>query len=136
MNAQKFVISTLIGGVAAMILGFLFYGMLLESFLGQHSTMPMLEEPDMVWMLVGHLFVGAFLTYVIGSLGNIRTFAGGAKAGLIVGLLMSLAWNIIWMSVGDNIFDLTYVLTDSVTGAIMTAIVSGIIAAFLGRGNS
>ena len=130
---KKFLFGTVAGGATAFILGFLVYGMALSSFMEQHNSMPMAETPDWLWMVLGHLFVGAFFTYIYLGHTTIRTFSGGARAGFFIGLLIALAWNSITYGTMPDMMDLTYVVVDSLVGGVLMAITGGVVATVIAR---
>ncbi|MDX1666120.1 MAG: hypothetical protein R3350_02775, partial [Saprospiraceae bacterium] len=91
MNAKQFLLGTLIGGAAALLLGFLIYGtLLLDFFMANRGPITGIDKENLEWwaMIVGHLGIGALLTYIYGSLANINTFSGGFRAGALIGLFM------------------------------------------------
>ncbi len=137
MSTNKILIAGLIGGLAAFILGWLFYGTLLMGFFEKNAgtatgvTRPM---EDMVWwaMILGHLAYGYLFALIYGRWASISTFATGAKAGAVIGGLMALTFDMI-MYGSTNISNLTAALVDVVVMAVTGAIVGGVVAWWLGR---
>ncbi len=137
MSTSKIVIAGLVGGVVALVLGFLIYGMALSSFFEQQAgsaTGIMKAEADFNWiaMIVGHLSFGLLFAVIFGRWASISTFTTGAKAGAILGLLFFLTTNMINYG-STNIMSLTGALADTVVGAVMGAIIGGVVAMMLGR---
>lgn len=126
---------TLVGGIVALLLGWILYGMLLMDFMSQHSTIEMYEQPQWLYMVIGHLFFGAFLTYVFMKWANVSNFGGGLQAGFILVLLFSLGWNIIWVGISPQV-DITYAIVDSLVSAVIAGIAGGCIGLVLGMGGS
>ncbi len=137
MSTNKILIAGLIGGLAAFILGWLFYGTLLMGFFEKNAgsatgvTRPMEE---MVWwaMILGHLAYGYLFALIFGRWANISTLATGAKAGAVIGGLMALTFDMI-MYGSTNISNLTAALVDVVVMIVTGAIVGGVVAWWLGR---
>lgn len=135
MNAKRFAIGTLVGGVALFLLGFLLYGILLAKFFEANtgSATGVSKEAMEMWALaLGNLAYAALLVYVFENWASISSFAGGLRAGLIIGLLVSLSYDLIMYGT-TNIMNLTGVAGDVVVYAIMTGLAGGIIGWVLGR---
>jgi hypothetical protein len=138
MDSKKFLIGTLVGGIALFFLGYLLYGMLLMNFFTQHSHAPAGADKamsDLIWwaLVLGNFVTGALLTYVILKVGNVNSFGSAAGIAATIGLLMSLGDDLIRYATANS-FDLTALFTDVVVFTIMTAIAGGIIGAVLGVG--
>ena len=138
MNSQKFILATIVGGITLFILGYLFYGMLLVSFFNQHSIAPagsMRTMSELIWwaLIVGNFAGAALLAYIFQKIGNVHSFATGARIGAAIGLFMGLAVDLISYATGKS-FDLTGMLGDVVVRIVMTAIAGGVIALVLKSG--
>ncbi len=138
MDTKKFLIGTLVGGIAFFFIGYLIYGMALMSFLNHHSTAPpgsMKSMSDFVWgaLILGNFASAALLTYIFLKLGNINSFGSGAGVGAVIGFLVSLSRDSIEYATGNNL-DLTGVVADVIAGMILTALAGGIIGVVLGMG--
>lgn len=134
MDTKKFTIGTLVGGIAFFLLGYLFYGVALAGFMKDHAnpSAPMRAMADIIWwaLILGNLAGAALITWVILKMGNVNSFGGGSRVGLVLGFYVGLARNLITYGTA-NTMDLTGLLVDVVIGAIMSAIVGGIIAMVL-----
>lgn len=135
MNTQKFLISTLIGGVVLFLLGYLFYAALLASFFETHSSGGnyMKNPPDFLFIILGNLADGALLAYIFLKWAGIKTPATGAQAGATIGLLMALAWDLLMYGTA-NLMDITGTLADVIVVTIMMAIAGAAVGWYLGRG--
>jgi hypothetical protein len=138
MNSKKFVIGTLVGGIAFFFLGYLIYGVALAGFFSQHTvaaSASMKPMSEIVWwaLILGNLASGALLTYIFLKMGNINSFGGGASTGAAIGFFLALSMDFIRYAT-ENSFDLTAVFANVVVGVVMTAIAGGIVAAVLGSG--
>ncbi len=137
MDVKKFLLGTIAGAVPSFFLGYLFYGILLAGFFADHggsATGVMKETPDFLFLILGHIFFGAFVTYIWMQWANIKTFATGAKGGAILGLLMGLGVDLISYAV-TNTKDLTGALAHVVVTMILLGITGGVVGWVLGRGN-
>lgn len=138
MDTTKFLLGTIGGAITALILGYLLYGMLLmgffESNLGTATgVMKGTDELNWLWMIIGHLFAGAFISYIFLKWANISTFSGGASAGAIIGFLMAGSYDLIGYAT-TNVYNLTAALADIVVTAIIVAITGGVVGLILGMG--
>jgi hypothetical protein len=138
MDIKKFVTGTVVGGIVLFFLGYLIYGLALSGFFTQHSaavTGSMKTMNEIIWwaLILGNLASGALLTYLFLKIGNIHSFASGARTGAAIGFFMALSMDLIRFAT-ENTLDLTGTLTDVVVGTVMTAIAGGAISAVLGKG--
>jgi len=137
MNSPKFLTGTLVGGLALFLLGYLFYGLALASFFTQHSVAPagsMRSMNDIVWwaLILGNIFWGALLTYVLLKLGA-NSFSSGARIAGPVSFFMALGVDMIRYGT-EVTSDLTGTLADVVVSVVMSIIAGGIIGVILGAG--
>lgn len=137
MNTNKFIIGGIIGGVAFFLLGWLVWGILLMDFMKNNAgtaTGVMREQADMVWwaLIVGNLFSGLFVSYVLNKAGS-ASAGSGAATGAAIGLLVGAGFDFTFYGT-SNIMNLNGFLVDIVANTIVTAIVGGIIGWYLGRG--
>lgn len=86
MKTKTFVIAGLVGGVVDWLLGWLFYGILFV------DTFPQPQEGTnaMLFITLGCLTFGFFISYIYNKWAQITTLSTGAKAGAIIGLFMGL----------------------------------------------
>lgn len=139
MDTKKFLIGTLVGGIAFFFLGYLIYGVALASFFNQHSvaaTGSMKTMEEIVWwaLIAGNLASGALLTYIFLKWAHVTSFSSGASAAAAIGFFMSLSMDLIRFAT-SNSFDLAASLTDVVVGTVMAAVAGGAIGAVLGMGS-
>ena len=136
MKIDKLLLSTLAGGVAYFLLGWLLYGVVFMGFFEAHSTTNVMKEPMAWWaLIVGNLLWAFFLAYVFSRWAGISTFATGLQAGAIIGLLVSLSFDLSIFGTSE-MMDLTGTLVDPIVNAIMTGITGGVVGWVLGRGSS
>jgi hypothetical protein len=135
---NKILLAGLIGGVAAFLLGGLFYGVLLKDFFLANSgsaTGVIRGDDEMLWgpMVIGHLALGYLIAYVLGKWATISTFVSGLKAGGTIGFLISAAYTMINLG-STHIMNPTGSITDIVVQTFSFAITGGVVGWFLGRG--
>jgi len=138
MNANKFIIGGIIGGIANFLLGWLIWGMLLMNFMNSHTSeagkSAMRGEENMIWwaMIAGSLCFGLTMSYVLNKSGA-NTVGAGAATGAVLSLLISAAINFFnygLMNMGDT----TAMAVDIAVNVIVGAIIGGIIGWYLGMG--
>ena len=137
MSTSKILVAGIVGGIVALVIGFLTYGIALESFfqanMGSASgVMKSQEQLQWIPLILGHIAMGLLFAVIYGRWANISTFSTGAKAGAVIGFLVGAAFGLINFAT-TNIANLTATLVDIVISAIMSAIVGGIVALMLGR---
>jgi hypothetical protein len=137
MNTNKFLVGGIIGGIAYFLLGWLVYGMLLMDFMTANAgtaTGVMKAEADMIWwaLIVGNLFSGLALAYVLTKAG-VSSASAGAAVGAVFGLLICAAFDFTFYGT-SNIFTMKGLLVDIAVSTVMSAVVGGIIGWYLGMG--
>lgn len=103
MKTKNFLVAGIAGGIADFLLGWLFYGILFV------DTFPQPEESSqtMLFIFLGCLTFGLFISYIYNQWAQISTLATGAKAGAIIGVFMGLFDNFFNLAMNT---DLTYSL--------------------------
>jgi hypothetical protein len=133
MDTRKFLIGTLVGTVVSFVLSFLIYGMLLSDYMQTNMLQGFVKDPpDFLWMVLGSIFFSALVAFIFLQWASISTFAGGARAGLILGILISLGW-MSYMYGGSHLYSgLETMLMDVVASTVIWVIASGAVGATLG----
>ena len=142
MNTNKFLVGGIIGGVANFFLGWLVWGMLLMSFMKEHTSVvgkavmrkDANGEDTMIWwaLIVANLLAGFFLSYILNK-ARVMSASAGASMGAVIGLLMSATincFNYAFMDMSDT----TAMAADIGASLVVTAVVGGIIGWYLGMG--
>jgi hypothetical protein len=137
MNTNKFLIGGIVGGIAYFLLGWLVYGMLLTDFMASNAGSAgnvMKANADVVWwaLIVGNIFSGLALSYVLSKAGSSGAGAGAA-VGAVFGLLVTAGFDFTMLGV-SNISTLKGYCVDIAVSTVMSAIVGGIIGWYLGMG--
>lgn len=136
MDAKKFAIGTLVGGIAFFLLGWLMYGMLFMNYFQANAgsaTGVSKEAMDMWALFLGNLAMAALFTLIFLRWAGVSTFVGGLKAGAVIGLLIALGYDLTMFGT-TNIMTLGGVMMDVVVYTVMSAIAGGLIGLVLGMG--
>jgi hypothetical protein len=139
MNTNKFLIGGIIGGIANFLLGWLVWGILLMSFMKEHTTEAgkavMRADENMIWwaLIAANLVLGFLISYILNKAG-VMTASAGAAMGAVVGLLMSVAINLFNYAFMDLSDTTTTMIVDMLASTAVTAIVGAIIGWYNGRG--
>jgi hypothetical protein len=135
MNS-KILVAGLIGSVASLLLGYLFYGTLLAGMLAEASmpgTQRAMTEIQWPFLILSNLASGYFISYLFSKWANITTFSNGLNAGATIGLFVGCIYNFTYYAV-TNMMTLKGHLIDIVTTIVITGIVGGLVGWWLGRG--
>ena len=126
MNIKRFLASAVAGGITDFLLGWLLYGILLTSYF------PEGEDMNLLFIFLGCLTFGVFISYVWNKWAGITTFMTGLQAGAVVGLILGIYGNFFMHSNGDpnmTQFALDVVVTTIIGGAVggVVGVVNGAI---------
>ena len=128
MDARKFIVGSVVGGIVYFVLGWLVFGVLLDSVMeGMRTPQAASIErmQPLMWAVgVACLLTGVLITYALGSRGGA---AAGAKVGAIVGLLLWGASDFMFYG-----FTTLSTLSGTIVDPLVSAVVSGIAGAVLG----
>lgn len=134
---NKVLVGGLIGGVAFFLLGYLVYGMALNSMMAE-NTMEGLQRPmeEFQWLFLGlgNLAFGFLAAYVLNKAGA-NSASEGAGVGAMVGFLLALAIDFTWYGT-SNAMTLTGVFVDIVASTVLFAVVGAIVGWWYGRGRT
>ena len=137
MNAQKFLLGGIVGGIVYFLLGWLVYGMLMKDFFTANlwSAGSMRADADTIWWALGagQLAAGFFLAYILGK-ANAASAGAGAGVGFVVGLLVCLSFDLTMYGVTTTVTSLKGLAADVAVSAVMSAIAGAVIGVILGMG--
>ncbi|TBN04801.1 DUF1761 domain-containing protein [Hyunsoonleella flava] len=128
MKTKNFLVSGIVGGIVDFLLGWLFYGIIFV------NTFPQPEESSrtMLFIFLGCLTFGLFVSYIYNRWAQISTLATGAKAGAIIGLFIGLFYNFFGLAMQPGqTFELAAL--DVVISIVMTTIIGAVIGAVNGK---
>ena len=135
MNAKRFVIGTLVGGVTLFATGYLIFPIAMNIFEAANAgrAAGLVRQPLLVWAVAtGVLSYGALITLVIGSRAGSLNMSAGIKSGAVVGFLLFVTADFMLYGV-TNVMDLTSTVLDVLLELVHGAIAGGVIAAVLGK---
>ena len=135
MKTKELVLGTLVGGIALFFLGWLIYGMAMESFMAANTNRsagrPMGEM--VMWALVAsNLLWGLLLSLINGWSGSL-SFVSGAQKGALAGLIAGLAFNLSTYAMSTFYMNMSVVIVDAIAYAVMTCIAGGLSGWVMGR---
>jgi MFS family permease len=134
MNIKKFAIGTIVGGVLFFLLGWLIFGILLNSYMHSHGAGPIGHRADRgpVWLyLIAAQFVFAALYTFIFLKANVKGWMEGLIAGGIIGGLSTAAFDFMTYSFTTLLSKKGYTV-DIIASAVMAAIVGAVLGVVLG----
>jgi hypothetical protein len=134
MDAKRFAMGTVVGGIVLFVLGYVLFLTLFVGFIEAHagSATGLPKDPPVWWALIlGHFFLAGLLTLALAWSGA-SSLADGLKTGALVGLLIWGGADLIFYAI-YNISDLTGSFTDvvlevvrfGITGLVITAVSGG-----------
>ncbi|PWA07366.1 hypothetical protein [Flavobacterium psychrotolerans] len=120
MNAKKFLISGIVGGIVDFILGGLFYQTLFPNI--YHPNKDMKVE----FIALGCLTFGLFVSYIFVKWANITTFKTGLFGGAVIGFFYGLSMDFFMYSGMPMNFQnfVTDVLINVIMGSFVGAAIS------------
>jgi len=138
MTNNKIILAGVVGAISLLLIGSIIFGLTLPQFgdtLNGSASGVMKSPEEFGWipLIIGHLAFGWLFAITFGRWANISTFAGGAKAGLILGGLISLGNELISFG-STNVTSFTGTVVEIVLGTIVFALMGGVVGAMLGRG--
>ena len=131
MDAQRFLIATVVGAVTLFLVGFLVYGLALAN--AYPETVIDREAPLWVWLVLSQFAWAALLTVIISKWPGGSTPGGGFKAAAIVGFLISIAFGLGFYSM-TTLPTSVMSFVDPFLGAVVFGIGGAAIGWSLGRG--
>lgn len=128
MKTKNFLVAGIVGGIVDFLLGWLFYGIIFK------NTFPQPEESSstMLFIFLGCITFGLFVSYIYTQWAQISTGATGAKAGAIIGLFVGLFHNFFNMAM-DSEAVMNLAALDVAISVVMTAIIGAVIGLVNGK---
>jgi hypothetical protein len=133
----KTIIGGLIAGVVSFFLGWLVWGLLLDSYYSNNVMhYPGLEkaEPVMWTLALGNFVWGLLISYIVASAG-IKTALKGFFCGLTVYALVSLGYNLFNYSF-MNLMGLKMSAVDAAINGLFGGVLGAVMGWWHGRGNN
>lgn len=128
MKTKNFLVAGIVGGIVDFLLGWLFYGIIFK------ATFPQPEESSetMIFIFLGCITFGLFVSYIYTQWAQISTAATGAKAGAIIGIFVGLFTNFFNMAMNSDAV-LNLAALDVVISIIMSTIIGAVIGLINGK---
>ena len=128
MKTKNFLAAGIIGGIVDFLLGWLFYGIIFINTFPQ----PKESSQTMIFIFLGCLTFGLFVSYIYTQWAQISTATTGAKAGAIIGLFVGLFFNFFNMAMGPEA-TLQLAALDVGISVVMTAIIGAVVGLVNGK---
>ena len=127
MDIQKFALATLAGTITSFITAYLIYGLALHGYMETNIMAGLGKaEPDFMWLIIGHVFLGMVVTYIFMKAG-INNLKDGLMVGLTLGILIGLGYNMVNHGT-------TNMFTGGLATVLLVTVADGIIWAIAGAG--
>lgn len=133
MDAKRFVIGSIVGGIVLFLTGYVIFNMLMAGFYDANagSATGVAREAPLMWSIgLGCVAYAALICYAMGAARS--GVSGGAKAGAVVGFLLWFTADFIAYG-AQNISNLTATLVDPLAGAVHGAIGGVVIALVISK---
>ena len=135
MDIKRFIIGTIVGGIALYILGYVMFNLAFADFFAANagSATGVWKDPQVIWSIaLGTLSYAALITLALGTRAGSTTIVEGLKVGAIVGFLMWFGADMIIYGVWD-LSNLTAAIADSLLELVRGGIGGAVIAAVLAK---
>jgi len=135
MDAKRFVVGTLIGGVVVYAVGYVIFTTIFAAFYAANagSATGVDRGGQLFWaMALASLSYAALVTFAIGNRGASSSIGGGARVGAIVGFLLWCTADFVFYG-STNIANLTRAIVDPLLELVRGGIGGAIIGAVLSR---
>ena len=128
MKTKNFVISGLIGGIVIFLLDGLFYNVIFKDYFPSTDV----NDYTLLYILIGELIYGLFVSYIFIKWAQITLFRVGAKAGALIGLFLALYISFFHLAL---MADATVTVAAIDTGIMIltSAVVGGLIGVVNGK---
>ena len=138
MDARRFVIATLVGGVTILATGTLIFAIapfrdFFAYAMNAGSATGVAREPQLLWAVaLGALSYSALVTLAIGTRARSANIGAGIKIGAVVGFLLWFTADFMFYGI-SNVGNLTSTVVDPLIELVPGAVAGGVIAAVLGK---
>jgi hypothetical protein len=135
VDIKRFIIGTIVGGIALYILGYVMFNLAFADFFAANagSATGAWKDPQVIWAIaLGTLSYAALITLALGTRAGSTTIVEGLKVGAIVGFLMWFSADMIFYGIW-NVWNLTAASVDSLLELVRGGIGGAVIAAVLAK---
>lgn len=126
------------GAVTLFVAGYLIFGILIISFMKEHTFQYsglVKETPTLMVIFLSNLVMAFMLAVVFEYWASIRTFVGGMKSGAILGFLIALSIDLGELGYVNLYKGYALIPVDVLAETARTALAGGVIAGVLGMMN-
>ncbi|HRH43262.1 MAG TPA: DUF1761 domain-containing protein [Pyrinomonadaceae bacterium] len=132
-------IAALVGSVVMFGLGFLIYGVLLDSYMRGSMTpeaaKTMKEMPNLFGLFVSNLAFSWMYAFVFERWAGIKTFVSGLIAGILIVVPIAIGFDLNMFSTMNLTSGFTPIIVDVLAVTVLSAISAGVIGQVLGMLN-
>jgi hypothetical protein len=135
MNSKS-IIAILVGSIAAFLLGWLVWGMLLaEYYKNNMIEYPgMMIDPPILWAIfIANVAGTALLVWLFGKMG-VNNMMSGFTNGAIIYFFISLSYAFMFYSMMNWYANTTVMVVDIIVNALFGGIIGGIVGMLMGKG--
>ena len=137
MNTRT-LLAGLAAGVAAFLLGWLLFGILLMGYfetntLSYEGLMKSEAEFNWMGMILSNLLTGLLLAWLLWRMG-VTTLVKGLSDGFVIGLLIYGSMALYYYSMMNWYVGITPMLVEILTNSLWMALIGGVAASVLGTG--
>jgi hypothetical protein len=135
VDIKRFIIGTIVGGIALYILGYVMFNLAFADFFAANagSATGAWKDPQVIWAIaLGTLSYAALITLALGTRAGSTTIVEGLKVGAIVGFLMWFSADMIFYGIW-NVWNLTAASVDTLLELVRGGIGGAVIAAVLAK---
>lgn len=136
---MRVAIAALVGAIVMFILGFLIYGILLDSYMRSamtpESAKLMKEMPNLVVLFISNFAFAWLYAFVFERWANIKTFVSGMIGGILISIPITLGFDLNMFSTMNVMQSFTPIIVDVLAIAVMSAISCGVMGQLLGMLN-
>lgn len=125
MNLKNFIVAGIVGGIVNFLLGWLFYGLMFKDIYPQN------EAENLLFIFLGCMTNGMFISYIFTKWAGITNPITGAKAGAVIGLFTSLSMNFFMYS--SKIVNYQNLFLDVVISIVISVFIGASVAIINGK---
>ena len=134
---NRVLLAALAGGVAAFLLGWLVWGILLMDIM--KDVNPQFEgvernPPGLAHIFIGNVVWALLFAMIFSRWAGIATFKSGLIAGAWISALIALSFNLVFLGT-TNLMSINGALIDLVANIVVGGLTAGVVGWVLGYGN-
>jgi len=136
MNS-KTIVAAVVGSVAAFLLGWLIWGMLLMDYFTENTYQyeGLMINPPILWAIfIANLATSLLMALLFQNM-NVNSFAAGMRWGATINFFLGLSMVMYYYSMMNWYKGGSVMAVDLIVNVVFGAVVGGVVGAMLGRGN-